>query len=113
MVTSERREMEVERETLPPLWGDLDRVYRQLERAAGGGEGRPETPLAQSRPMAMPDHWDPVARLRELFARSAFEVDILLVFAGAALDRRIQTRYKTAPPPTPPPTSLPSTPRLT
>ncbi len=91
MVTSERREIEVERETLPPLWGDLDRVYRQLERAAGGGEGRPETPLAQSRPMAMPDHWDPVARLRELFALSAFEMDILLVCAGAALDRRFQT----------------------
>jgi ATPase family associated with various cellular activities (AAA) len=87
MLTSERREFEVE--ALPPLWSDLDRVYRQLERAAGGGV-RPETPLAPNRPLAAPDHWDPVGRLRELFGLSAFEMDILLVCAGAALDQRFQ-----------------------
>src|SRR5215472_6990264 len=89
MVTAEPREYEVEVETLPPLWSDLDRVYRQLERAAGNAVVS-DTPLAPSRPMATPEHWDPVARLRELFALSAFEIDILLACAGAALDRRFQ-----------------------
>jgi hypothetical protein len=89
MLTAEQREVGVEVETLPPLWRDLHRVYRQLEQAAGDG-ARSEARLAPGRAMSTPEQWDPVARLRELFGLSAFEMDILLLCAGAALDQRFQ-----------------------
>ena len=86
MVTGEQRELDVGIEALPPFWGELDRVYRALVRAAGGAGA--ETPVAASRPMATPEQWDPVVKLKELFGLSAFEMDVLLLCAGAALDRR-------------------------
>jgi len=87
MVTGEQRGFTIEAELVPRFWSDLDRVYRQLERAAGGGLEAPRTPRV---PMAAPDQWDPAARLRELFGLSVFETEILLVCAGAALDQRFQ-----------------------
>jgi hypothetical protein len=103
MVTSERREIEAGVESQAPLWGELDRVYRRLELAMGAGQAS-DAPSTTSRGITMPDRWDPVARLRELFGLSAFETDILLVCAGAALDRRFQTALARLQPESPAPT---------
>ena len=48
--------------------------------------------------------WQPAARLREIFALSQFELDTLLLCAGAALDRRFRTAIAGLQPEAPAPT---------
>jgi hypothetical protein len=83
--TAERPAVRAElRETLP-LWAELERVYR---RVAGESDLRPaERPEALE---SLPGGWQPAARLREVFGLSGFELDVLLLCAGAALDGRFR-----------------------
>lgn len=74
----------------PTFWTELDRVYGCLERGldrapqnADGLSSAPAPPLS-----VVPEGWSPTRRLSELFGLSPFELDILLLCAGAAVDRR-------------------------
>jgi hypothetical protein len=74
-------------ETLP-LWVELERVYRRVAREEESEFAPSELPAALSNlPGA---RWQPVARLREVFGLSEFERDVILLLAGAALDRRFR-----------------------
>lgn len=64
-----------------PLWSELERVYRRLAPFEESAAKLPPQP-------SLPGAWDPIPKLREVFALSEFETDILLLCAGAALDRR-------------------------
>jgi SpoVK/Ycf46/Vps4 family AAA+-type ATPase len=68
-----------------PFWSELERVYRRVVRGAERMDST--TGVAQSL-CAAPDGWNPVEKLREIFVLSDFELDILLLCAGAAIDRR-------------------------
>jgi hypothetical protein len=83
-----------EREPLS-LWTELERVYRRVARnamideAAAILSGAPLPDRPMPAPAAsLPEGWNPVAQLREVFALSDFETDILLLCAGCAVDRR-------------------------
>lgn len=73
-----------ERET-PSFWTSLERVYSAIAR--NGKDAEPAEPLPASL-QVKPESWNPVERLGELFGLSQFELDILLLCAGAAIDRR-------------------------
>jgi hypothetical protein len=65
------------------LWTELDRVCRRLALYSAGAE-----PIAPARLPALPERWNPLDKMRELFGLSDFEMDILLLTVGAALDGR-------------------------
>ncbi len=73
------------RPEVPTLWAELDRVYRRLAPDADDKRAASIPPAALS---GTPGQWDPVARIREAFDLSEFELDVLLLCAGVALDRR-------------------------
>jgi hypothetical protein len=81
------------------LWTELERVYRTLVRNGDNAELLAAAPLA-----ALPEHWNPVEKLRDLFGLSGFELDILLLTAGAAIDRRFSAAISAAQPESPLPT---------
>ena len=81
------------------LWSELERVYRRLERHCGHAEQ-----LAAATQPALPELWNPLAKLRALFGMSNFELDVLLLTAGAALDRRFSTAFAAMQPEAPMPT---------
>ena len=85
------------------LWSELDRVYQHIARSAEtyGSSASKNGKSPQSRFAGTPDGWNPVARLQEMFALSAFETEILLLCAGAALDRRFSEVIDAAQPGTP------------
>lgn len=68
-----------------PFWAELDRVYRRLTRESRESQTHPSLPMPLT---SAPEGWNPVEKLRETFALSHFELDILLLCAGAAVDRR-------------------------
>jgi hypothetical protein len=68
-----------------PFWSELERVYRRVSRSTDREEASPDLP---TRLVSAPDGWNPVAKLQEIFALSDFELDVLLLCAGAAVDRR-------------------------
>ncbi len=71
-----------------PLWVELERVYRRVAREEESVFAPSELPAALSNlPGA---RWQPVGRLREVFGLSEFELDVILLLAGAALDRRFR-----------------------
>lgn len=85
------------------LWAELERVYRTLARNGNNGELFAAAPLAA--PLtALPEQWNPVEKLRDLFGLSEFELDILLLAAGAAIDRRFSAAISAAQPESPLPT---------
>ena len=88
------------RETLP-LWAELERVYRRLARTGEGAFPEPALPAGLA---GVAGRWDPVTRLREVFGLSEFEMDVLLLCAGAALDRRFGAAIATMQPDVPAPT---------
>jgi hypothetical protein len=68
-----------------PLWAELERVYRRVAHQGDSGFAPPALPAV------LPDSYQrrqPLARLRELFGLSDFELDIILLCAGTALDPR-------------------------
>jgi hypothetical protein len=84
------------------LWTGLERVYRAVaRREKNAGASEPLLPAALA---ALPEQWNPVEKLRELFALSEFELDILLLAAGAAIDRRFSAAIAAAQPESPYPT---------
>ncbi len=88
-------------ETLP-LWAELERVYRRVARDEESMFAASDLPASLS---SLPgSRWPPVARLREIFALSQFELDTLLLCAGAALDRRFRTAIAALQPETHAPT---------
>jgi ATPase family associated with various cellular activities (AAA)/Winged helix domain, variant len=86
-----------------PFWAELERVYRRITR----GDER-STDTERITPIAalsgLPERWDPVPKLREVFGLSEFEMDILLLCAGAALDRRFGAALAAMQPDSPAPT---------
>lgn len=83
------------------FWIELERVYRRLANSAG------LTELASAQPAPfddLPQQWSPLAKLRELFGLSDFELDILLLCAGAAIDRRFSAALAAVQPESPTPT---------
>ena len=71
--------------TAAPFWSELERIYGCVTGSTDREEARPDLP----RPLiAAPEGWNPAAKLREIFALSDFELDVLLLCAGAAVDRR-------------------------
>ncbi len=81
------------------LWSELERVYRQLASHSGNAE----LVSTASQP-ALPEQWNPLAKLSALFDLSGFELDILLLTAGAALDRRFSAAIAAVQPESPAPT---------
>ena len=73
-------------ETLP-LWTELERVYRRVAREEKSAFAPPELSAALT---GLPERWHPGVRLREVFGLSEFELDVLLLCAGVALDRRFR-----------------------
>jgi hypothetical protein len=98
--------------TMLALWDELDRVLAQLQRRAqsntshdnvsplkGNGYRPDAAPLTDDRDEPLlPPRWSPVERLREIFSLTNFEVDILLLCAGAALDPRFAAACAAAQP---------------
>ncbi len=83
------------------FWSELERVYGRLAR----GSERLESACSVPAPLlSAPDGWNPVAKLREIFALSDFELDILLLCAGAAVDRRFSEALQACQPDLPVPT---------
>ncbi len=96
----------VQQQATLAVWEELDRVLAQLQRHAkpdavhGGacddvfatprnGQTHAAAPsLRDGEEPAVPDQWNPVERLREIFGLSDFETDTLLLCAGLALDGR-------------------------
>ncbi len=87
------------------LWAELERIYCRL--AAYSAQGEPAatttTTSTSTRP-AIPGSWNSPAKIRELFGLSEFELDILLLTAGAALDGRFSAALARAQPASPVPT---------
>ncbi|HUY93898.1 MAG TPA: ATP-binding protein [Terracidiphilus sp.] len=83
------------------LWAELDRVYRRLARESGESETDPALPKPL---ISAPEGWNPVEKLRETFALSNFELDILLLCVGAAVDRRFGEALAALQPDLPAPT---------
>jgi hypothetical protein len=83
-----------ERETLP-FWASLERVYSGFARDSENSESAELLPASLQ---ALPELWNPVDKLRELFGLSEFELDILLLCAGAAIDRRFGAAIAVAQP---------------
>jgi len=81
------------------LWRELERVYRRL-----AGQGGQNENFAAAQQPALPEHWNPLAKLSSLFGLSDFELDILLLTAGAALDRRFSAAIAAVQPELPVPT---------
>jgi hypothetical protein len=93
MTMSAVREAVPQKALTETLWEGIDRVYRtvsQADRPAMVYDRAESSEAAFPRPKLAcePDNWNPLERLRELFDLSQFEVDILLLCAGAALDSR-------------------------
>jgi hypothetical protein len=85
--------------TSSTLWIELDRVYRRLAAYCTNAE-----PIAAATRPSLPEQWDSPGKMRELFGLSEFELDILLLTAGAALDRRFSSALAAAQPQSPVPT---------
>jgi hypothetical protein len=84
----------------PSLWTELERVYKAVAGHAGA-----KTVAPQAAPLAsLPERWNGVEKLRDLFGLSEFELDILLLCAGAAVDRRFTTAFAKVQPEAPVPT---------
>jgi hypothetical protein len=81
------------------LWSELERVYRQLASHSGNAELLAAAPRPD-----LPELWNPLAQLSALFSLSNFELDILLLTAGAALDRRFGPAFAAVQPESPIPT---------
>ena len=75
------------------LWIELERVYLRLTACSADAE-----PTAATIPPALPQAWDSPAKIRELFGLSDFELDILLLTAGVALDARFSAALSAAQP---------------
>jgi len=84
-----------------PLWPELDRVYRRLARESDQSDSHVALPAPL---LFAAEGWNPVERLRETFALSAFELDVLLLCAGAAVDRRFSEALLALQPEMPAPT---------
>jgi SpoVK/Ycf46/Vps4 family AAA+-type ATPase len=82
MRAQERVDAENAERSPAPFWMELERVYRRLAREADANLDLPVHLLAE------PEGWNPAEKLRETFALSDFELDVLLLCAGAAVDRR-------------------------
>src|SRR6266436_4636335 len=61
-----------------PLWSELERIYRRVERGVEDTENFSRAARPGGPSIALPEQWDPVGKLRELFGLSGFEMDILL-----------------------------------
>ena len=81
------------------FWTELERVYRRLAAYGANAEL-----IAATTPPALPERWNSLAKMRELFGLSEFELDILLLTAGAALDGRFSAALAAAQPVSPIPT---------
>ncbi len=68
-----------------PLWAELERVYRRVAPVSEDAAAMEAAPAALAN---LPERWDPIPKLREVFGLSEFETDVLLLCAGAAVDRR-------------------------
>ncbi len=71
------------------LWSELERVYSRLDAFSR----TPATFVANAAPFTatraeLPENWNSPVKIRDLFGLSEFELDILLLTAGAALDMR-------------------------
>jgi hypothetical protein len=93
------------------LWAELERVYGRLLRTDENAETDAliSEAMRAARPSpaelaAVSERVVPVAKLREIFALSEFETDVLLLCAGAAIDRRFNTALAALQPDTPAPT---------
>ena len=84
-----------------PLWQEIDRVYRRLARGTEQSETHRELPAQL---VSAPEGWNPVEKLSEIFALSEFERDVLLLCAGAAVDRRFGEALLALQPEVPSPT---------
>ncbi|HWG19560.1 MAG TPA: ATP-binding protein [Terracidiphilus sp.] len=105
-----RREEARPREPLS-LWADLERVRRRITRLIendGSPSARSADPWAEPAPSpalgSLPEHWNPAGQLREIFGLSEFEMDILLLCAGVAIDRRFSMALAALQPDSPAPT---------
>ena len=81
------------------LWDSLEEVYRKLTKS----DEISESPAA-SVPSTVQGRRNPVEHLRELFSLSDFETDLLLLCAGAAVDRRFAEACAASQPSAPFPT---------
>jgi hypothetical protein len=83
------------------VWDSLEEVYRRLTKS----DDEPQAaPTREELPSSGTGRRDPVERLRELFSLSDFERDVLLLCAGAAVDRRFGEACKAIQPAAPFPT---------
>jgi SpoVK/Ycf46/Vps4 family AAA+-type ATPase len=69
------------------LWEGIDRVYHAISGTAAPTLS-PDYSAIREVPQPQPGDWNPVERLRELFGLSQFELDILLLCTGSAIDSR-------------------------
>jgi hypothetical protein len=81
-------------------------VYARLEAYCRrlGAVSANAAPIATASRPALREHWNSPAKIRELFGLSEFELDILLLTAGAALDGRFGAALAAAQPGSPVPT---------
>lgn len=93
------------------FWAELERVYRRL--LGSDDPAATDVLIAEAmraaRPLpaasaAVSERAVPVAKLRDIFGLSPFETDVLLLCAGAALDRRFGAAVTALQPETPAPT---------
>jgi hypothetical protein len=66
------------------LWEELERVYCRLVSRAAGAALEPGMPGLLT---TLPEQSNPPQNLRQIFGLSDFELDIVLLCAGAAIDR--------------------------
>ncbi|MGB6691941.1 MAG: ATP-binding protein [Terracidiphilus sp.] len=83
------------------FWAELERVYRRVVRNGGNTDPATAMPAPLTR---LPERWNPVERLSEVFGLSDFELDVLLLCAGAAIDRRFSAALAVLQPESPVPT---------
>ncbi|HXP91541.1 MAG TPA: ATP-binding protein [Fibrobacteria bacterium] len=67
------------------LWDHLEEIYARLTKSE---DAPPFSDARNGTSASASGHRDPVEHLRELFSLSDFERDVLLLCAGAAVDRR-------------------------
>ena len=97
----ERQEHEVQAPKPLSLWTELERVYRAVSRNRKTAEA---TDILPAQLTEILERWNPVEKLRDLFGLSEFELDILLLCMGAAIDGRFSAAFAEAQPESPAPT---------
>ena len=106
----ESRPFDENREPEPlSLWMELERIYRRVVRSAEDTDAIISGVTFAERPLpaplaALPEQWNPVTKLREVFGLSEFETDILLLCTGASVDRRFSVALAALQPESPIPT---------